>query len=132
MTDEVWDAVIVGAGPAGCAAAYDLQRAGRRVLLLDRATFPRAKACAGGLTMKAVKALRYSIAPVVRRWCDGLLIEGGPGQNKRIGRRTPICAMTVREELDAFCLERTRGQGVCFERVKTLRSLSHSKDAATL
>ena len=50
---ERWDAIIVGAGPAGCAAAYDLAAAGRAVLLLDRAEFPRHKACAGGLTRKS-------------------------------------------------------------------------------
>ena len=55
------DVVIVGAGPSGCAAAYDLADAGIRVLLLDRSRFPRRKVCAGGLTVKAFKSLRYSI-----------------------------------------------------------------------
>jgi geranylgeranyl reductase family protein len=40
------DVLIVGAGPAGSAAAIHLARAGRDVLLIDAATFPRAKACA--------------------------------------------------------------------------------------
>lgn len=61
--NPVWDAVVVGAGPAGCAAAYDLAQGGASVLLVDRSDFPRLKACAGGLTMKALWALRYSIEP---------------------------------------------------------------------
>lgn len=40
-----WDAIVVGAGPAGSATAALLARAGYRVLLLDRAAFPRDKAC---------------------------------------------------------------------------------------
>ena len=72
MLDEfnVLDAVIVGAGPAGCAAAYDLAHAGRSVLLLDTRTFPRPKACACGLTRKTLKALRYSVEPVIEHVCN--------------------------------------------------------------
>jgi geranylgeranyl reductase family protein len=40
-----WDAIIVGAGPAGSVCAATLARAGRKVLLLDRAKFPRDKVC---------------------------------------------------------------------------------------
>ena len=73
---QLWDAMVVGAGPAGCAAAYDLAAAGQSVLLLDKRDFPRAKACAGGLTIKAVQALRYSIDPVVRKVIGRVRLEG--------------------------------------------------------
>jgi len=42
-TETTWDAVVVGAGPAGCAAARILAEKGRRVLILERETFPRYK-----------------------------------------------------------------------------------------
>ena len=42
-----------------------------------RGTFPRPKACAGGLTIKAVQALRYSIDPVVREVVRRVRLEGG-------------------------------------------------------
>jgi geranylgeranyl reductase family protein len=56
MTDA--DVIVVGAGPAGSAAATHLARAGRRVLLLDKAVFPREKVCGDGLTPRAVRELR--------------------------------------------------------------------------
>ena len=46
---HVWDAIIVGAGPAGCAVAYDLAAAGKAVLLLDRCDFPRQRPAPEGL-----------------------------------------------------------------------------------
>ncbi len=130
--EPVWDAVVVGAGPAGCAAAYDLAAAGRRVLLVDRAAFPRPKACAGGLTTKAVRALRYPIDPVVRRWVRSIDLEQNAGNTVRVGRRVPVCAMTVREELDQFCLEQTRARGAAFERVGRLEALEQGSDRVLL
>lgn len=47
MPRESVDVAIVGAGPAGSTAAIRLARAGRRVILVDRATFPRPKVCGG-------------------------------------------------------------------------------------
>ena len=47
---ERFDAIVVGAGPAGSTAAFRLSSAGARVLLLDRARFPRDKVCAGWVT----------------------------------------------------------------------------------
>ncbi|MFI0238787.1 geranylgeranyl reductase family protein [Streptomyces sp. NPDC016845] len=46
---EVWDVVVVGAGPAGASAAYAAAVAGRRVLLLEKAEIPRYKTCGGGI-----------------------------------------------------------------------------------
>jgi len=47
--EPMWDAVVVGAGPAGAMTAYELGRIGRKVLLLDRITFPRWKVCGATL-----------------------------------------------------------------------------------
>jgi menaquinone-9 beta-reductase len=52
-----YDAVVVGAGPAGAATALRLARSGARILLCDRSEFPRDKACGGGLTPRGVGAL---------------------------------------------------------------------------
>ena len=52
------DAIIVGAGPAGSSAAFHLARKGRRVLLLDKQTFPRDKSCGDGLTRSAMAHLQ--------------------------------------------------------------------------
>lgn len=51
------DLVIVGAGPAGCAAALTARRHGLAPLVLDKATFPRDKTCGDGLTAGSLRLL---------------------------------------------------------------------------
>lgn len=115
MSMKTWDVVVVGAGPAGCAAAFDLAQAGRQVLLLDKMLFPRPKLCAGGLTIKSLKRLRYSVAPVVQATSCEMGIGRGYGARVRFQTAAPICALVVRAEFDQFCFERTCAAGVSFQ-----------------
>lgn len=57
LSASTYDAVVIGAGPAGSATATHLARAGFAVLLLDRARFPRPKPCAEYVSPGAVEAL---------------------------------------------------------------------------
>ena len=69
------DVLIAGAGPAGSIAALLLARAGVRVRLLDRATFPRDKLCGDTLNPGALDILRrLGIATDIER--AGLPIRG--------------------------------------------------------
>jgi geranylgeranyl reductase family protein len=131
---QLWDAMVVGAGPAGCAAAYDLAAAGKSVLLLDNKDFPRAKACAGGLTSKAVQALRYSIDPVVRKAIGRIRLEdeGSSSGTVVLKSRKPICVMTVRAEFDEFCLRKTMAAGACLKKIEGVRQIVRCGDQVHL
>ena len=67
-TPSATDIAVVGAGPAGCAAALALADSGLRVVLIDRATFPRDKVCGDAIPGPAFKAL-HAIRPA---WADRL------------------------------------------------------------
>ncbi|MCR6492335.1 geranylgeranyl reductase family protein [Cellulomonas sp. P24] len=69
------DVIVVGAGPAGSAAAYYCASAGLNVLLLDKAAFPRDKVCGDGLTPRAVKELVAMGLPI--REEDGWIRNAG-------------------------------------------------------
>jgi geranylgeranyl reductase family protein len=109
-----YDAIVVGAGPAGSTTAYRLARAGARVCLLDRARFPRDKPCGGGLTLRAVRQLPFSVEPVVEDRVDTL--ELGLRYQRRWSRRArePLVLMTQRRRLDAFLAEQASAAGAEF------------------
>lgn len=54
MSEEKFDAIVVGAGPAGCAAAYTLAQAGLETLLIERGDFAGAKNVIGGILYSKV------------------------------------------------------------------------------
>jgi geranylgeranyl reductase family protein len=65
MGIERYEAVIIGGGPAGSAAAYTLAAAGKKVCLIDKSEFPRDKLCGGGLTFRSKRAFERVFK---RRW----------------------------------------------------------------
>ncbi|WP_208858349.1 menaquinone reductase [Mycolicibacter nonchromogenicus] len=100
------DVVVVGAGPAGSAAAAWAARAGRDVLVVDSAVFPRDKPCGDGLTPRAVEQLELL---GLGEWLDshirhrGLRMSGfgGDVEVEWPGRSFPSTSSAVpRTELD--------------------------------
>lgn len=63
----VYDAIVIGMGPAGANAAYHLGRSGAKVLALEKKVLPRPKLCAGGITAKVFPLLDFDFSPAVER-----------------------------------------------------------------
>ena len=99
---ERFDVLVAGAGPAGSSTAIHLARSGARVLLADRARFPRDKPCGGGLTGRALKRIPVDPSPVVERDVDRfeLRLRYGAGFTRSHDR--PLIRMTQRRRLDAY------------------------------
>ncbi len=96
-----WDVVVVGAGPAGLAAAHAAATAGARTLVLERSQHPRYKTCGGGLVGASLAALAgMGVTPPARDRVDvaRFTLRGRRGFTRRGG--TPLVAMVRREELD--------------------------------
>jgi geranylgeranyl reductase family protein len=111
---ERFDAIVVGAGPAGSTAAFRLSRGGARVLLVDRERFPRDKPCGGGLTYRAVRQLPVPVDPVVEDAVE--LVELGFRYGRRFERHGdgPLVLMTQRRRLDAHLVGYAAGAGADF------------------
>ena len=113
------DVIVVGAGPAGAVAATVLARAGARVLLLDRARFPRHKLCGDTLNPGAMAILRRlglaAAADTSGLRIDGMRVTGEGGVS--IEGRYPAGLhgrAIARRDLDAALVESAVAAGVVF------------------
>jgi menaquinone-9 beta-reductase len=108
MTSSMFDVAVVGAGPAGASSAALLARLGCRVALIDRAHFPRPKACAEYMSpgvVAAARGLGLEPALVGARRVRGMEIMSPEGTVLRLEydlRGRPVDAFTLtRQRFDA-------------------------------
>jgi geranylgeranyl reductase family protein len=106
---EEYDVAVVGAGPAGSSAARVAAAAGARVVVLDRAAFPRYKTCGGGLIGPSLAALPG--APPTRAAITRVSLSLAGGRRRTRTVAEPCLRMVTRAELDAWLLEQAARAG---------------------
>ena len=119
-----FDVTIVGAGPAGSTAARELAASGARVLLVDRAEFPRYKACGGGIPLRTERLLPFPIDAVVEDSVHRLRVthNGRSGFVRDSG--APFAHMVMRDRFDNLLLERAMAAGAEFRPGTAIRGVA--------
>jgi len=123
--------LVVGAGPAGSAAALHLVRAGSRVLLVDRARFPRDKPCGGGLTGRALRHVPCDVEPVVEHDVDRFVLRLGYARSFTRRADAPLIRMTQRRRLDLHLAEQAAAAGADFRDATRVDEIGVDEDGAT-
>lgn len=115
MTEMTADVVVIGAGPAGCAAAAVLGDDGCRVVLADRAHAGRDKVCGDGLLPDALAALSaLGVAAEVEAAGRRVgIIRMRSARGRELALDVPSVVVR-RRHLDAIVLERARRSGATF------------------
>lgn len=119
------DILVVGGGPAGATLARNLALGGRDVILIDRATFPRHKACGGGLSRHTIRALDLDFSPVVETEVNRLVVDGAwTGRFSIPLPAEKTCRVVNRQNFDAFLVKQAVSAGVQLLESHTLQNVT--------
>jgi geranylgeranyl reductase family protein len=134
----VIDALVVGAGPAGVAAAIELRRVGRHVVLVDKATFPRDKCCGDGLTTLALRELEHlgfdpAAVPDFQA-VDGAVLRSPSGRTFEVPLPAVgiYAAVAPRLQLDAALVDLATAAGVDARLGHAVKTIALSGDGGAV
>ncbi|HEX5202056.1 MAG TPA: geranylgeranyl reductase family protein [Actinoplanes sp.] len=130
----IWDVAVVGAGPAGLAAAHAAATAGARTIVLERSTHPRYKTCGGGLigTSLAMAEPRLGTVPG-RDTIDAVTFtRGGKRTFTRRARGGPLLTMVRRDDFDHAWYEAAVKAGATVRQESPVRSITQDDETATV
>ncbi|MBD2578687.1 NAD(P)/FAD-dependent oxidoreductase [Oscillatoria sp. FACHB-1406] len=105
------DCIIVGSGPAGSAAAYHLAKRGHSVLVLEKESLPRYKACAGGVSPAVADWFDFDFSPVINAKVSQVNYTWQMGDPMAVELTTQPMWMVQRDTFDNFLLEKAKAAG---------------------
>lgn len=130
MERAEWDVAVIGAGPAGLAAASAAAAAGARTIVFERAEHPRYKTCGGGLIGASLAAVGREVHWPARDRIDTATFTLD-GQRPFTRQHTePILAMVLREEFDDALRLRAVELGATLRQRCTVRAIEAEADGA--
>ena len=114
MSSGIYDVLIVGGGPAGSTLAWTLRNHGLNIAILDKATFPRDKICAGWVTPAVMEELELDLEDYQQgrtlQPVFGFRVSqiGKREVETRYSNKTPVSYSIRRCEFDHYLLERAK------------------------
>jgi len=123
------EVLIVGAGPAGSIAAYEMARLGIDVVLLDKAKFPRGKTCAGGVNIRTLNLLPFDLSSIAEEVITGISFTQDLEEPFLRRYPEPLMVTVRREKFDDFLIQQAKRAGAHFFDGTQFLSLTERRDS---
>src|SRR6185503_9811878 len=108
---ETYDVLVVGLGPAGSTAAYELSKAGYSVLAFEKKSMPRYKPCGGGLSLRIENILEPDFKEVVEQTIYDVHFTFKGNDDLHVESNRPIAYMVMRDRFDALLASKAKQAG---------------------
>ena len=120
---SLYDIIVVGAGPAGSAAARTAAKNGLKTLLLEKYKMPRNKLCGGGVTPKVLKVLDFTVPDeLIERSVNSVRIHTREHEY-RFEKGSTIAYMTSRSKFDFFLAQKAVDAGAELSDANMVRNI---------
>jgi len=122
----MYDAIVVGLGPAGSTACRELAKAGLSVLGVDKEKFPRYKSCGGCISTKIERILDFDISAAIEERVSGATYTYKSGRTMDILSDRPVGYNVMRDTFDNLLLSKAREAGAeIIEGVRVVRAVDN-------
>jgi len=108
-----FDVAIIGSGPSGASAAFELSKSGISAVIIEKEILPRYKTCGGGLVFRGRKNMPFDVASVVEKeFYEVDTYFANTPLKFTTHRDQPIVSMIMRDAFDNLIVEKAKEKGV--------------------
>ncbi|AWG20803.1 geranylgeranyl reductase [Flavobacterium faecale] len=108
-----FDVAIIGSGPAGASAAFELSKSGISTVIIEKEILPRYKTCGGGFVFRGLKNMPFDISSVIEKQFYSIDTYFSNKQSHlTTARDQPIITMIMRDSFDNLIVEKAKENGV--------------------
>ncbi len=108
-----FDVAIIGSGPSGASAAFELAKSGISAVIIEKEILPRYKTCGGGLVFRGRNSIPFDVSAAVDQEFYEVDTYFAKTKIKFTTKRNqPIVSMIMRDAFDNLIVEKAREKGV--------------------
>ena len=107
----IYDTIVIGTGPAGSTAAFELARRGYRVLALEKKRHPRYKVCGGGLSVRLDNQLGRHYHTVIEKTVTRMVVTCNGETPFEVSFGAPLAYLTMRSRFDTYLIRQAQEAG---------------------